>query len=164
MKKKILFVSLVIFQISVNHINSQNIISVNDVDNIDIYMSVKVEPPLRYEERTAEAVKNDYNVFMNIKSKKVTDHLENMVNTINSLQDSVSNFPLKSTTTKFVIDFKKDSVVKCTIGICTGDLIVLNNGADGKVYEKRKAFDDFLKFIFTDEFLDYAKTGALLKF
>ena len=69
MKKKILFVSLVIFQISVNHINSQNIISVNDVDNIDIYMSVRVEPPLRYEESTAEAVKNDSNVFMNIKSK-----------------------------------------------------------------------------------------------
>ena len=45
-----------------------------------------------------------------------------------------------------------------------GGVIVLNNGADGKVYEKRKAFDDFLKFIFTDEFLDYAKTGALLKF
>ena len=162
MKKKILFVSLVIFQISVNHINSQNIISVNDVDNIDIYMSVRIEPPLQYEEGTAEAVKNDYNTLMNIKSKKVTDHLENMVNTINSLQDSVSNFPLKSTTTIIVIDFKKDSVVKCTIGICTGDLIVLNNGADGKVYEKRKAFDDFLKFIFSDEFIDYIKTGALI--
>ena len=53
MKKKILFVLLVIFQISVNHINSQNIISVNDVDNIDIYMSVMVEPPLLCEESTA---------------------------------------------------------------------------------------------------------------
>ena len=162
MKNKLLFLLLFVFQINANHINSQNIISVNDVDNIDIYMSVRIEPPLQYEEGTAEAVKNDYNALMNIKSKKVTDHLENMVNTINSLQDSVSNFPLKSTTTIIVIDFKKNSVVKCTIGICTGGLIVLNNGADGKVYEKRKAFDDFLKFIFSDEFIDYIKTGALI--
>lgn len=43
-----------------------------------------------------------------------------------------------------------------------GGVIVLNNGADGKVYEKRKAFDDFLKFIFSDEFIDYIKTGALI--
>lgn len=43
-------------------------------------------------------------------------------------------------------------------------MIVLNNAADGKVYEKRKAFDDFLKFIFSDKFIDYIKTGALISY
>ncbi len=161
MKRKMLL--LCIFQISVNHINSQNIISLSDIDNIDIYMSIRVELPLLYEDRTAEALKREHKAFMNIK-KVPREYLEDMVYTINSLQDSVSDFPLDMTYSQIVIDFKKDSVIKCTIGICTGDLVVLNNGTDGKVYEKRKAFDNFLKFVFADNFLRYIKSGALIQY
>ena len=53
MKNKLLLLLLFVFQINANHVNFQNIISVNDVDNIDIYMSMIVEPPLLYEESTA---------------------------------------------------------------------------------------------------------------
>ena len=55
MKNKLLLLLLFVFQINASHVNSQNIISVNDVYDIDIYiyMSMMVEPLLLYEESTA---------------------------------------------------------------------------------------------------------------